>query len=664
MPVRRWQVPIAVAAIAASRTATSVLEAERNRDLAARLPVNADTLLAIVADAQARGEGDQVAYWAEQIYRQSASAEDARVTQVLLAAGFDESGCTPDAYGVLDPEYDGSRICAVVRASAGGWERWTDDGWIDALEPVGMPYATLRGDALADALDAISAGASLLLRPTQPRAFVTAKQPIILVAAADAAQPDPATSSGAQVFAITDQFDTTAVVTLFQVAPGPVISVRKGGAWAPDDGTMLGQLTGLQPPPVIAIPPDQVASVIRQTDDYDTTHPQTAKGPSGSPTPLPSAVTPAPVAASADHSTHVMVALPVDPDTAAKLAVPDGENPADMHVTLVYLGDIANLPNQQTLHRVMQGWADEVQQPIEGVVSGPATFEANQDAPVHVALVDAPDLPGQRQDLVDRLADIGITADTEHGFTPHITRKYDTAPSEVESPPAGHPLHFDRAHLHYGDQITPFPFGQGQPLAAAATEHDRRVRQAKDADSEFDAQRAIADLDEQNKRRQFEITIKGRHSAMVSEGIDPDDAAGAVAREIAAEDARRELWEKDRADALIAEKARRLLQHPDLRLSAELTDRTGEHGDGDDGVLPVVAVAVPHTAMPHALLDYWTHGDGAAKIRWGEPSDFYRCRRELARYLHPGQINGACNELHKIATGMWTSEHAKLEGKK
>lgn len=56
--------------------------------------------------------------------------------------------------------------------------------------------------------------------------------------------------------------------------------------------------------------------------------------------------------------------------------------------------------------------------------------------------------------------------------------------------------------------------------------------------------------------------------------------------------------------------------------------------------------------MPGTLKRYWTHGKGAAKIRWGTKNDFYRCRRHLRKYVPPHMINGLCSNLHKRALGV------------
>lgn len=67
-----------------------------------------------------------------------------------------------------------------------------------------------------------------------------------------------------------------------------------------------------------------------------------------------------------------------------------------------------------------------------------------------------------------------------------------------------------------------------------------------------------------------------------------------------------------------------------------------------------------HHGNAETLRNYWTHGEGAAKIRWGTPGDFARCVRELDKYM-PGQAAGYCNLLHHRALGMWPAQHAELE---
>jgi HK97 family phage prohead protease len=57
------------------------------------------------------------------------------------------------------------------------------------------------------------------------------------------------------------------------------------------------------------------------------------------------------------------------------------------------------------------------------------------------------------------------------------------------------------------------------------------------------------------------------------------------------------------------------------------------------------------------------HGEGAAKIRWGEHGDFDRCTRQLMEHAHftPEQAHGYCNLAHHAALGFYPATHAAME---
>lgn len=70
-----------------------------------------------------------------------------------------------------------------------------------------------------------------------------------------------------------------------------------------------------------------------------------------------------------------------------------------------------------------------------------------------------------------------------------------------------------------------------------------------------------------------------------------------------------------------------------------------------------------HPMDTERLNAYWAEGAGAAKIRWGEPGDFDRCRVEMTKVGVPTKmIPGHCANLHKRATGAWPG-HAPSEQK-
>lgn len=54
-------------------------------------------------------------------------------------------------------------------------------------------------------------------------------------------------------------------------------------------------------------------------------------------------------------------------------------------------------------------------------------------------------------------------------------------------------------------------------------------------------------------------------------------------------------------------------------------------------------------AAGERLMEYWAHGKGAAKIKWGTDGDFNRCVRELRDHVRDPE--GLCNRLHQRALG-------------
>jgi HK97 family phage prohead protease len=61
------------------------------------------------------------------------------------------------------------------------------------------------------------------------------------------------------------------------------------------------------------------------------------------------------------------------------------------------------------------------------------------------------------------------------------------------------------------------------------------------------------------------------------------------------------------------------------------------------------------------LHEYWAHGEGAKKIRWGEGGDYDRCVLHLSKYVK--DAHGLCANLHHDALGIWPATHAAMEHK-
>lgn len=67
---------------------------------------------------------------------------------------------------------------------------------------------------------------------------------------------------------------------------------------------------------------------------------------------------------------------------------------------------------------------------------------------------------------------------------------------------------------------------------------------------------------------------------------------------------------------------------------------------------------ITHPTATARIRRYWVRGEGAAKIRWGAPGDFNRCRRQLAKYVQrPDWLAGLCANMHKEALGIWPGQH-------
>ena len=66
---------------------------------------------------------------------------------------------------------------------------------------------------------------------------------------------------------------------------------------------------------------------------------------------------------------------------------------------------------------------------------------------------------------------------------------------------------------------------------------------------------------------------------------------------------------------------------------------------------------ITHPRATARIRRYWTHGKGAAKIGWGTPGDWYRCRSQLRKYVQrPDWLAGLCSNMHKEATGIWPGD--------
>lgn len=122
-----------------------------------------------------------------------------------------------------------------------------------------------------------------------------------------------------------------------------------------------------------------------------------------------------------DYSGGCMLAIYPPADIAAALALSGGLNPADLHCTVAYTGNAADVDAQDLIAAALDA-ARQVG-PFTATVSGSARFTGGEQD-VLVALIDAPELEDLRRTATDALAAHGVPVARTHGFTPHITRRY------------------------------------------------------------------------------------------------------------------------------------------------------------------------------------------------------------------------------------------------
>jgi 2'-5' RNA ligase len=170
-----------------------------------------------------------------------------------------------------------------------------------------------------------------------------------------------------------------------------------------------------------------------------------------------------------DEQTGMMLAFMLDAETAQQLALPGGEPPEDLHITLAYLGDMEDeitndklrphtspFKMRETLAMVASGT-----KPLAGNVGGVGRFfpAETEETPV-IALVDVPDLAEFRTKLVQAVEAAGYFVADNHGYTPHITLAYLDAsePMPIESIPSL-PLNLNSVWLCVGNDRYEFPLG-------------------------------------------------------------------------------------------------------------------------------------------------------------------------------------------------------------
>jgi 2'-5' RNA ligase len=123
----------------------------------------------------------------------------------------------------------------------------------------------------------------------------------------------------------------------------------------------------------------------------------------------------------------VMIAWVLPNALAERLALPGGESPSSLHMTLCYLGKLSEIGDEALdKARMVCRFIALRLSPPGGRISGVGRFALDDDdsKECFYLSVDMPALPEFRAELVRVLGVAGVDYRKDHGFTPHVSIKY------------------------------------------------------------------------------------------------------------------------------------------------------------------------------------------------------------------------------------------------
>lgn len=157
----------------------------------------------------------------------------------------------------------------------------------------------------------------------------------------------------------------------------------------------------------------------------------------------------------------LMIAYQVPLDIAEKLAIPGGESPEDLHVTIIYLGKEINNNNILKIKNMVRNLCQR-EYKFPGFFSKLDTFppsEPSDEKTVLFAKCEAVGLHGFRQKVLKGLKKIGIAfTETFPVYQPHCTLAYIPQTEKVEFPSFA-PLHIniDGIGVYSGRVVSQYP---------------------------------------------------------------------------------------------------------------------------------------------------------------------------------------------------------------
>lgn len=158
-----------------------------------------------------------------------------------------------------------------------------------------------------------------------------------------------------------------------------------------------------------------------------------------------------------EHSTDVMIAFEIEDDVAAQLALPDGDPPEELHITLGYFGEASNTITRESMLILAHQLAREVP-PMDVLLNGIGRFSSEDGDDACVVLIDHPLLPSIYTRMLDLANELQVNYQPSHGYTPHLTlgwlNREAKMPTQRWTPIK---VRIASIALHYGNDVHPIP---------------------------------------------------------------------------------------------------------------------------------------------------------------------------------------------------------------
>jgi 2'-5' RNA ligase len=167
--------------------------------------------------------------------------------------------------------------------------------------------------------------------------------------------------------------------------------------------------------------------------------------------------------------TGAMIALVPTADDAARLAVEGGEPVDDLHCTVLYLGEAADIADDE--RQAVLDWAATMAanwERVDGEAFAPAVFNPTGDEPCAVLVLSGAELAEFYETSLADVSDlVALPPDLHQPYVPHATLRYGPAdelwpllPSLAER--TG-PVAFDRLRVAFAGENTDIVFGEPAP---------------------------------------------------------------------------------------------------------------------------------------------------------------------------------------------------------